>query len=253
MSESRCEVSGSGDVWVVFNGLRALDGTFYRDMSGIVRSLGGETRSLTLYGGPDAFSVGNHLAWVSREVRRAQRENSAAPLRDSGNAARQLAAELAALEFPTFAVMTGPAVGAGLELAALMDFIIVIGSSRIRLPEAQLGVLPDLAGVSRLGAVFGRETCARLLLGGKELDLPNEVALAVVASLQEAQNLVASTGATSARGPVVPLLRRTWANEMGIDALTAAELNDSICGPASFLKATQELADQALTDGMRWP
>lgn len=78
---------------------------------------------------------------------------------------------LAALPFATVAAIEGDCLGGGLELAMACDFRVAADtkSTRLGLPEVQLGLLPGAGGTVRLPALVGIEDGLDMILTGKRL------------------------------------------------------------------------------------
>jgi enoyl-CoA hydratase len=76
---------------------------------------------------------------------------------------------LARLRQPTIAVLTGHALGGGLELAAVADFRIAEAHVRLGLPETGLGMVPGWSGTQRLVRRFGAQLVRRMSLAGEVL------------------------------------------------------------------------------------
>src|SRR6185312_1349946 len=74
---------------------------------------------------------------------------------------------LARLRQPTIAVLTGHALGGGLELAAVTDFRVAEAHVRLGLPETGLGMVPGWSGTQRLVRRFGSQIVRRMALGGE--------------------------------------------------------------------------------------
>lgn len=85
---------------------------------------------------------------------------------------QQLFARLAAMPFPTVAVIHGPCLGGGLELALACDYRLVVDrpNTQLGLPEVELGLLPAWGGTVRLPRLIGLERALQVILGGKRLD-----------------------------------------------------------------------------------
>ena len=85
---------------------------------------------------------------------------------------------LAALAIPTIAVIHGPCLGGGLELALACDYRLVFDrpDTQLGLPEIELGLLPAWGGTVRLPRVVGLERALAVLLGGKRLTAPEALA-----------------------------------------------------------------------------
>ncbi|MBV1866050.1 MAG: enoyl-CoA hydratase/isomerase family protein [Rhodobacteraceae bacterium] len=69
-----------------------------------------------------------------------------------------------ALAMVTVAVIDGPALGGGLELALSCDLRIVSTRSKIGLPEAGVGLIPGAGGTQRLTRLAGPGVAARIIL-----------------------------------------------------------------------------------------
>lgn len=80
--------------------------------------------------------------------------------------------KLAALRYPTIAVIDGACVGGGLELALACSYRIARESSttRIGLPEIRLGILPAWGGSQRLPRLIGIQKALDYILTGKVVD-----------------------------------------------------------------------------------
>ncbi|MFQ3592370.1 MAG: 3-hydroxyacyl-CoA dehydrogenase NAD-binding domain-containing protein [Gemmataceae bacterium] len=83
-------------------------------------------------------------------------------------------ARLAALPMPSVAVIHGPCLGGGLELALACDYRLVFDrpDTQLGLPEIELGLLPAWGGTVRLPRVVGLERALAMILGGKRLSAP---------------------------------------------------------------------------------
>ena len=78
---------------------------------------------------------------------------------------------VAALDFPTVAAIAGDCLGGGLELALACDHRVAADtpSTRLGLPEVQLGLIPGAGGTVRLPRLVGIEDALDLILTGKRL------------------------------------------------------------------------------------
>lgn len=77
--------------------------------------------------------------------------------------------KLEALHITTIAAIHGACVGGGLELALACDYRVASDSTstRIGLPETQLGILPAWGGSTRLPMLIGLPKALPLILAGK--------------------------------------------------------------------------------------
>jgi enoyl-CoA hydratase/carnithine racemase len=71
--------------------------------------------------------------------------------------------------FVTVAAVHGYALGAGAELALACDLRILSEDALLGLPEAELGMMPDMGGCERLGQLVGYSRALELALTGRRL------------------------------------------------------------------------------------
>jgi 3-hydroxyacyl-CoA dehydrogenase/enoyl-CoA hydratase/3-hydroxybutyryl-CoA epimerase len=92
-------------------------------------------------------------------------------------AGQRLFDKLARLSVATVAVIHGPCLGGGLELALACDHRLVIDerSTQIGLPEIELGLLPAWGGTQRLPRTIGIERAMQVILMRKRLNAPDAV------------------------------------------------------------------------------
>ncbi len=86
--------------------------------------------------------------------------------------AQQAFSRLAALPVPTVAIIDGPCLGGGTELALACDSRVAADEpeTRIGLPEVLLGILPGFGGTTRLPRLVGLSAALDLILTGRLLD-----------------------------------------------------------------------------------
>jgi 3-hydroxyacyl-CoA dehydrogenase/enoyl-CoA hydratase/3-hydroxybutyryl-CoA epimerase len=79
---------------------------------------------------------------------------------------------LAAVRYPTLALVRGHCLGGGLELALACRYRIVVDdpATRLGLPEVMLGIYPGWGGMRRLPQLVGPTLALDLMLTGKTLD-----------------------------------------------------------------------------------
>ena len=87
---------------------------------------------------------------------------------------------LARLRQPTIAVLSGHALGGGLELAAAADFRIAERHIKLGFPENSIGVVPGWSGTQRAVRRFGAQAVRRMAIGGEVLLAEQALALGVV-------------------------------------------------------------------------
>jgi 3-hydroxyacyl-CoA dehydrogenase/enoyl-CoA hydratase/3-hydroxybutyryl-CoA epimerase len=89
---------------------------------------------------------------------------------------------LAGLRFPVVSAIHGACLGGGLELALATTERVAssASSTKLGLPEVQLGILPGLGGTQRLPRLVGLSAALDLLLSGRQLDARRAAALGLV-------------------------------------------------------------------------
>lgn len=80
--------------------------------------------------------------------------------------------KIAALPYPTCAVIDGVCLGGGLELSLACTYRIArnTAATKIGLPEVQLGIIPGWGGTQRLPRLIGIQKALDLILTGKRID-----------------------------------------------------------------------------------
>ena len=71
---------------------------------------------------------------------------------------------------PVICVMQGYCLGLALELALACDFRLAAERTKMGLPEARLGIIPDVGGTVRLVKLIGQARARDLVLTGRHID-----------------------------------------------------------------------------------
>ena len=100
-----------------------------------------------------------------------ERLQSAEEVRALQQVAMTFLDQLAASDLVSVAILHGPALGGGLELALACDYRIALSDQRIMagFPEANLGLMPGFAGTARAARLMGATACLELCLSAKPL------------------------------------------------------------------------------------
>jgi 3-hydroxyacyl-CoA dehydrogenase len=88
--------------------------------------------------------------------------------------------ELIALPFPTLAVITGPALGGGLEIALACRARVASPSATFGLPEVTLGIVPGAGGTQRLSRLIGVREAVNLIGQGRAIEASEALRLGLV-------------------------------------------------------------------------
>lgn len=82
---------------------------------------------------------------------------------------RSLLSELEALPIPTIAIIDGPALGGGCELALGCDLRVGGEGAIMALPEAKLGIIPGAGGTMRMTKLVGGSRTKELVYTGRRI------------------------------------------------------------------------------------
>jgi enoyl-CoA hydratase len=109
------------------------------------------------------------------------------------------------LPMPVVAVVEGPAVGSGVEIAAAADFIIATPAASFRTPEALWGTV---GATQRLPRVLGKRLAKDMMFTGRTLSADDALAAGLVARIvapDALEETVAAIAATIAKAPPAAL------------------------------------------------
>lgn len=133
---------------------------------------------------------------------------------------------LTAQRAPSVALVTGPAIGAGCELAAACDFRVGSGAARFSMPPARLGVVYALKGLARLSSRVGEQAARRMFLTARAVDAELALKLGlldVLADDAEAQAFTLCAELAGHAPLAVEGMKRGFALLEGASALERAE------------------------------
>ena len=148
--------------------VNVFDESLLRELSRVVDDLevDGATRLVVFRSAkPSGFLAGADLHLIEKIA-------SAEELDRMLQCGHTLFQRIEALSMPTVAVIHGACLGGGLEFALACTYRVAREDSttRLGLPETQLGLLPGWGGTQRLPAVVGVTAAARLILEGTRLN-----------------------------------------------------------------------------------
>jgi enoyl-CoA hydratase len=203
--------------------LNALDGAMISALASAADAIetDRDVRVAILTGEGKAFCVGGDIAaWSDLE-----------PLdmwRHWVPAGHRVLDRLARLRVPLIAVLNGPALGGGLELAATADIRIAGEGAKLGLPETSLGMVPGWSGTQRLVRRFGASVVRRLALSGAVVEAAEAERLGLVDEVvPQGQGLARAeevAAAIAGRGPVAVAIAKQLINAAeGEEAASAME------------------------------
>jgi enoyl-CoA hydratase len=132
---------------------------------------------------------------------------------------------LEALPMPTVAVVHGPAIGSGVEIAAACDFIVATPEASFRTPEALRGTV---GATQRLPRILGKRLAKDLMFTGRTLSAQEAEAHGLVARVVPAELLDKvldgiATAVLRAPAGALRLAKRTIDRGVELDARGALE------------------------------
>jgi len=132
---------------------------------------------------------------------------------------------LEALPMPAIAVLEGPAVGSGCEIACACDFIVATPAASFRVPEAIRGTV---GATQRLPRILGKRLAKDLLFTGRTLNAEEAQRHGLVSRLIAAEQLEAvlaeiSKTIVEAPAQTLRLAKRSVDRGMELDAKGALE------------------------------
>ncbi|MCJ7653163.1 MAG: enoyl-CoA hydratase/isomerase family protein [Actinobacteria bacterium] len=97
------------------------------------------------------------------------------------------------MEKPVIAMVNGPALGAGMEIALACDMIFASTISQFGLLEVSLGLVTDLGATQRLPRYIGIHRAKELILTGKRIDAAEAQSIGLVNAVYPPEELEART------------------------------------------------------------
>lgn len=112
------------------------------------------------------------------------------PFRETALAAYNLLEEM---KKPTVCRIQGACIGGAMELALACDLRVMADDAMIGIPEARLGLLPDLGGCSRLPAIVGVGRAKELIMTGRMIDAKEACEMGLVNRVSSPDDLESDT------------------------------------------------------------
>lgn len=167
----RLDTDRDGLVWLTFDKAGESTNTFSRDameeLAAIIARLAAEKpRGLIIRSGKESGFIAG--ADVTEFTRIRTKEDALAIVRRGWDTFNKLAA----LPFPTVALIRGFCMGGGLELALACKYRVAVDEpgTKMALPEVMLGILPGWGGVMRLPDLVGPPAALDMMLTGRAIE-----------------------------------------------------------------------------------
>ena len=152
----------------------ALDHAILGAISDELAGIGDEVRCVILTGAHGMFSSGYDISEIPADDFPAQAERLVAHPFCRGMTA------LDALDIPSIAVLTGSAIGGGLELAVACDLRLAGSHIKLGMPPAKLGLIYSHSGLRRFLDTIGAPRTRELFLLGRYIDAATAAAWGLV-------------------------------------------------------------------------
>jgi len=160
----------------------AIDLDTVNELHAVCESLERDPRVLILSGSGGVFAAG-------ADIRQLLERRAADALAGINT---HLFTRIAELPMPVIAVVDGPALGGGAELAYAADFRLASPSARFGNPETKLGIIAAGGGLWRLRNLVGEPVAKQVLLAGRILTAEESLQLNLVSSIHEPDDLRAA-------------------------------------------------------------
>ncbi|MBC2864952.1 enoyl-CoA hydratase/isomerase family protein [Streptomyces mexicanus] len=202
-------------------------------------------RSIVLTGTPPAFCAGGDLPSLSALAS----QGSAVATDAIYTSFHGLVRALRDSPLPAIAAVSGPAFGAGLDLALCCDLRIAAPDALFESTWIKAGLVPGMGGAHHLPALVGGARAAQMLLLGQRLDAASALACGLVGEVAEEDLAARATEVAESLADLPRLaLARTKASlrrylHVGLDselAVMGAQQGQLLVGE-EFLEATAQL------------
>lgn len=161
----------------------------YRDMLDRVEG-DPAIRALIITGSGGSFCAGGDLADMKRRVEQPDSsQNSADAMRRRLLALHDKVARLRNLEVPVIAAVDGAAVGAGMGLALVADFVLASPRAFFGMSFAKVGLVPDMAAAYFLPRVVGMSMAKELMLTARKVGAEEAKQLGIVHAIHPHETL----------------------------------------------------------------
>jgi enoyl-CoA hydratase/carnithine racemase len=217
--------------------LNAQTPATWEALAAVGRSLDGDVRVVVVRGSGRSFSAGLDRSLFSADPGTAGSlgELGRLPGEEAQERIRGYQAGFRWLRSPgivSVAAVQGHAIGAGAQLALACDLRVLAEDADLRLPEATLGLVPDLTGTSTLVELVGYARAMELCLTGRAVGAAEALAIGLANAVVPAAELDAAVGGLVAAITAAPV---------GASRETAALVRSAVRNDP----ATQDAAERA--------
>jgi 3-hydroxyacyl-CoA dehydrogenase/enoyl-CoA hydratase/3-hydroxybutyryl-CoA epimerase len=167
---------------------------------------------------------------------------------------QEVFSKLAALTIPTVAAIHGAAVGGGYEVALACDWRVASpdASTKIGLPETQLGIIPAWGGSTRLPRLIGVPGALDIILGGKTVAAKHALKLGMVDEVAPRGSLFAAARVWLKKGKRAHGLAHSAPVNAAVDFMIAPrvrhQVEDRTHGHYPAVKKAMEVVMEGASD-----
>ena len=192
--------------------MNALNRRAYAELQDAAERAGrdGDVRVVLLTGAGRAFCSGDDVRQLMLDQGEQERRRLAPPARPAITPAAEAVLRLSK---PSIALVNGPAVGWGCDLALLCDFRIASRTARFGELFVKRGLIADVGGTYRLPLIVGLTKALELLFTGAIIDADEALRIGLVGRVVEPEDLLAEGRAFSATIAANPPLAVQYAKE----------------------------------------
>jgi enoyl-CoA hydratase/carnithine racemase len=226
--------------------MNALNTALQTDLAAAVAQVRADdaVRAVVLYGGEKLFAAGADIKEMA-DASYAQMTQTSSRLQGALN-------DVAAIDKPVIAAVTGYALGGGLELALCADFRVLGESAKVGQPEILLGLIPGAGGTQRLPRLIGPAKAKEMIFTGRFIDAAEALAIGLADKVVpdgQVYQAALEMAAAYASGPAIAIAAAKRAVDVGLetDLATGLEIervsfaglfatNDARAGMRSFLE-----------------
>jgi 3-hydroxyacyl-CoA dehydrogenase / enoyl-CoA hydratase / 3-hydroxybutyryl-CoA epimerase / enoyl-CoA isomerase len=169
--------------------VNALSQAVWNDLHAIVKYAGAKTLSglLVTSGKPGQFVAGADLQEILALMDGAEEE-----IHTAFDRGRLVLSMLRDVPFPTIALIDGPCLGGGLELALACDDRVATDNPKtiLGLPEVTLNLIPGWGATQRLARLIGIQPALEMILSGKPISPTTAKALGLISAYGDRENLI---------------------------------------------------------------
>ena len=201
--------------------MNAIDAQVQRELADAATEVASRSdiAAVVIHGGERVFAAGADVKEMA--------EMSFEEMSTHSHLLQDFTKALAAIPQPTVAVITGFALGGGLEVALTADLRFAASEAKVGQPEILLGIIPGAGGTQRLARLIGPAKAKDLIFTGRFVGAEEALAIGLVDQVHPADEVLAAAQAWAgqfAAGPALALAAAKRAVDEGLDESLEAGL-----------------------------